>query len=243
MKLPESSSSPARFKTGSLSPVMSDSFTSASPSKTMASAQICCPVERCSTSFITIPLTGIVCSFPSRSTEAFGAEMRESLSIVRFALMPWNEPIIILEKITPKNKRFLNEPTSKTNSASTKFKMLKNVNVFSKMICFSVLVLMPSSAFESPSRTRCATCSEESPCLRSKLSIPLRSPFSYLNIRIHDTPPECKDIKRKFLLRFCEFFPFACRISAKNKLTFYGKSQFNFQVYPEIYPNFWHFSR
>ena len=133
-KLPESRLSPFCFTTGSDSPVIRDSFTSHSPSTTVASAQIWLPEESSSTSSRTTSSTATVLFSPARSTVARGAEIRESLSMVRLARMPWKEPMRMLEKITPMNRALRGEPTRITARARAKFSKLKKVNTFSRMI-------------------------------------------------------------------------------------------------------------
>ena len=78
----------------------------------------------------------------------------------------------------------MNEPTSSTKKASTKFKMLKKVKVFSRIICFSVLVLMPSSALLRPISMRFRTASAERPVFRSVQG----RAFSVFSVSIPDFP-------------------------------------------------------
>ncbi len=72
-----------------------------------------------------------------------GAETMESLSKVRLARMLWKEPMKMLARMTPINTVLRKEPTRITARARAKFKILKKVNTFSRMICPSVLVLIP----------------------------------------------------------------------------------------------------
>ena len=166
-KLPERRESPFCFTTGSDSPVIRDSLTSHSPSATTASAQIWLPEASSRMSSSTTSSMGMLWRWPPRSTLALGAEMRDSLSMVRLARMPWKEPMRMLEKMTPMNRALRGEPTRITARAKAKFSKLKKVNTFSRMIWPSVLVLMPVSPLSRPWRFRAATWSGERPAAGS----------------------------------------------------------------------------
>ena len=84
--------------------------------------------------------TGISRRCPSRMTTALGAETMDSLSRVRLARMLWKEPMKMLAKITPKNTVLRKDPTRITARARAKFKILKKVSTFSRMIWPSVFV-------------------------------------------------------------------------------------------------------
>ena len=163
IKLPESRLSPGCFKMGSLSPVMRDSLTSHSPAATTASEQIWLPAESAKMSSSTTSSTGISLFCPSRSTTALGAETMESLSKVRLARMLWKEPMKMLARITPKNTVLRKEPTRITAKARAKFKILKKVRTFSRMIWPSVFVWMAALPLCRPWRVRWRTCSSERP--------------------------------------------------------------------------------
>ncbi len=87
----------------------------------------------------------------------------ESLSKVRLARMLWKEPMKMLARITPKNTVLRKEPTRITAKARAKFKILKKVRTFSRIIWPSVFVWMAALPLCRPWRVRWRTCSSERP--------------------------------------------------------------------------------
>ena len=111
-----------------------------------------------------------VCS-PSRITIVFGAEIRDKLSIVRFARNSWNMPTSALKIISirkpklPKIARMFSPESMKKqiNTASTMKTKLKNVTMFSRSICATLFVLTFWSPLTFPLVTRSCTSSAVSP--------------------------------------------------------------------------------
>ena len=102
-KLPDRSVSPSRFSTGSASPVMSDSFTSACPHTTVPSAQISSPAENSATSPCTSLSVGSVTTSPSRTARAVRAERMEIFSSVCRTRSSCTIPMTVLHTTIKRN--------------------------------------------------------------------------------------------------------------------------------------------
>lgn len=110
--LPESSVSPQFFRTGSDSPVSTDSFISAEPDIILQSQQTTEPLSRHRTSPFLISSGSISHSSPRRSTRTLGSESSVSFSSCRFAFISWTIPTAVLTAITRIKSIFFHAPTA-----------------------------------------------------------------------------------------------------------------------------------
>lgn len=165
-KLPDIIRSPGFLRTGSASPVSSDSSTSRpSLSSTSPSTMILSPGPSSRTSPRTTSEAGISAAAPSRRTRGRDSPMTARASRVFLARSSWTMPMPVLATMTKPNRPSWIGPTIRMITKSTPMMALKRVRTLARTISVAEREDRTGTSLTSPRATRSATSAAVSPGL------------------------------------------------------------------------------